>query len=214
MLKIVVRFWNNHGGLATLVAVLAASLTLNVVFSWQLAGRPAAPRLAGIKLKSRLPTIIATKLDGSPVTIDFRSGRPTVVYVMSSHCGWCQRNYANIVALANSAMPRYRFVGLAVNGTLDHLRASLSTKALPFDVFLVEQTKVGDQPFLRATPTTLVVSPEGLIEQSWVGAYDASNLAAVGAFFSVGLPGLLANANPATASSSTADDHRATSNSR
>lgn len=183
-------YWSSYGGFAVMLVTLIGSLSTNVYLLSQLTRRPAPPRLVAIKVNSPIPPLQATRLDGTREAISLPSDKDTVIYVLSPNCGWCQRNYANIVALWTGARRKFNFIGLSINGTRDELRKSLTTRPLPFDVMLVDTNGARGVAFLQGTPTTVVVGRTGLIEASWVGAYDARRLPVLRDYFGVPLPGL------------------------
>jgi hypothetical protein len=146
--------------------------------------------LGGIQLGAEFPDLVGVSLEGSAVSLNLKRDKPTVLYVMSPTCGWCRRNYPNVVALAKKAMGDYYFVGVSTTGTIAELRAHLKELPLPFEVFLLDREKLGQLVYFRATPTTLVLSPQGLVAKAWIGAYQDSSENEVNKYFALSLPGL------------------------
>ena len=182
--------WNNHGGTVALVAVLCLSLGMNVVLARRLRALEARLPETGIEINSPMPTLIGTALDGTPMKVSFKRSKPTILYVISPKCVWCRRNYENVLALARGTEHRYNIVGVSIAGDLADLQAHLKAAPLPFEVVLIDQTRMKAQAFLRATPTTVVVSADGLIVRAWVGAFQGVHVEEVGEFLGVALPGL------------------------
>jgi hypothetical protein len=123
------------------------------------------------------------------------SDKPTVFYHFSAACGWCERNWANVIATARHSRGDFRFVGLSIGelpkGFLEARGVNFLVRdKLPAD--LVKAYKLG------STPQTIVVSPDGRVVESWFGAYSSGQAKKVEAYFGLRLPGL---ARPAAAAS-------------
>jgi hypothetical protein len=118
-------------GTFLLASALAGSLTLNCVqASWLRAAgsaveRPqmASPgkRLVGLTL----PAVDALRMTGAPVRLDFQLSPMSVIYLLTPTCGWCRRNYDNVLALARSVPLGGRMIGLAHSADLEAVRAHL-----------------------------------------------------------------------------------------
>jgi hypothetical protein len=172
------------------MCALAASLALNVALGWKvqsLTARPAT-RPGGVQAGTVLPSIPVVGLDGASATLSFRDPRPTILYVLSPHCGWCTRNQANIAALARAHGRRFRFVGLSI--ARDGLASYAERAQLGFPIFALAAERLIAELDLQATPQTVVVSPAGRVERVWVGAYLQSQ-PEIERFFGVELPGLI-----------------------
>jgi hypothetical protein len=201
--RILAALVENVGTIA-LLAVLAASLSLNVwLGSAELARRRAAPSgpLGRFELKSTLPDVPVVGLDGSRTIVRAASNKKTLVYALSPTCGWCARNYANIVSLGKHASANYRVVGFSTSGSIEELRAYLAKQPLPFEVFLIDRDLAGDLPLLDATPMTLVLDESGAIEKAWMGAFMDDRREQVESAFGLTLPGEVVSA-PRTATGS------------
>ncbi len=164
-----------------LVALLALSLVVNVaVVWWAVKGRSAAPP-PDVTVGETLPSITGVSVDGKPMTVSYNGQpRPTVLYVFSPTCTWCERNLENIRTLSKSAGDKYQFVGVS-------LPAAVKERTTPFNFPVVFAN--GQTPF-RGTPQTLVVGADGKVLQSWKGAYAGSTKQQIESFFKTQLPGL------------------------
>ncbi len=192
----VAAFARQNGGLVVLFSVLAISLSGNVWLGWQVRAFQAV-RLppGGVQPGMSLPDLPAIDLDGEPTLIELRTGS-TVLYTLSPMCGWCVSNHANIVALANHAGARFRFVGLATDGTVAEVKSYLSELPLPFDVYVLDSIALADTLRLQATPQTIVLGAGGHVVESWVGAYlEQEDIANVEHYFGIELPGLSPSAD-------------------
>lgn len=193
--------WKTLGanfGTIVLFTLLAASLAINVIQATHLrsAHASAAPQLRtdGLKVGSKLPTIPVRLLDGSTSELLLAGDRATVLYVLSPFCGWCKRNHDNVVAIANSGQPKYRFIGLAIDGTEPELRKYLDAHPMPFPVVMLNDPKLVVPLGLGATPTTALIDEAGVVAESWVGAYGGHQASILEERFSATLPGISAPA--------------------
>jgi len=191
------RFVVAQIGTIVLLTILCLSLSVNVVLGRRIYGtaKPVSA-LGGIKLETLVEDIPVIGIDGKSAVLSLVGDRPTLVYVFSPTCGWCKANYENILALADRARSHYRIVGLSSNGSIEDLRKHISKAPLPFEVFLVDSAKVGNRPFLVATPTTLLVATNSKISRAWIGAYNDDRGDEIEKVFSVRLPGLVTGATP------------------
>lgn len=124
---------------------------------------------------------------GEDVPVDFVGDVPCVVYVLSPVCVWCDRNHDNIVALAEGASNRFRFVGISEHSEL--LEDYLSRLPLPFDVLALDFSEFEDLDLL-ATPQTVLVGTDGIVVYTWLGVMYGRELAYAERVFNVRLPGL------------------------
>jgi hypothetical protein len=184
-----VKTSRNHRlpGRAILLAILLVSVGVNVLQAARISSLletrtgPVAPIGAPARV------VEGMALSGEPGRIAFDDGRPTVIYFFSSRCGWCDRNWANVEALAAAGGDRFRLV--AVTAERD-VRAFADERGLALEILqgISEDTR---RAFgFRATPHTVVVSSQGLITQEWLGAYDRGARRGIERLFEVTLPGL------------------------
>ncbi len=118
-------------------------------------------------------------------------GQPigTVLYIVSPACVWCERNVANVRALAAQSRKEFRFIGIAVKPFESGMEQNLG-----FPMFAGPSDETSRRLSLKGpTPTTIVVSPQGLVQKAWVGAYQAGLQREIETFFNVRLPGLSAS---------------------
>ena len=181
------RRWTSYLTQLTL-GLLFASVAMNVLQARKIRDlvEPA------VSVRSRVgqvaSPVTATALDGRARTISFDGALPTVVYFFSSTCRWCERNWANVAALARASTGRFRVVGLA---TETDLATFAKARNLDFELFGGLSEEARRSLGLGATPHTLVVSSQGRISHEWVGAFDTRRKRAIENFFEIELPGLL-----------------------
>jgi hypothetical protein len=168
-----------------MLTVLGISLSLNVWLGSRLRALTTVQARGGLKIGTSLPSIPVRSLDGTKATLTFN--QPTMVYVLSPGCVWCELNHASILALASATRHDYAWVGLSLHPDSAAVKAYLTRWPLPFDVLLPETDVLG-RLSINATPTTIVVDAGGQIRQAWVGAFTGDRLESARAFFGRWLP--------------------------
>ena len=125
---------------------------------------------------------------------------PTIVYVLSTTCAWCVRNADSLSELARALEGKYRFVGInldsppAVPLSVTAPEAAAIPGAAPafkmpgFPVYSGLPDALGRQLNLRSTPTTIVVSRQGVALHVWEGAYTGEVKVEIERALGVSLP--------------------------
>ena len=106
-----------------LLALLVASLACNV-YQYRSHVRPrSAPPRPSLKIGEKLPPLTARDLRGQEVTLRFEA-KPTIIYVFSPKCRWCDRNLENARELSQQTIDRYDFIAVSLedSGLPDYLR--------------------------------------------------------------------------------------------
>src|SRR5690242_4370248 len=99
-----------------LLVLLIASLSLNVFLAWRLKAQPPVtptqtPTAHRLSLNEDVPPLVVKNLSGQLETIKYSdSAQPTVLYVFSPNCKWCERNNPNVTAVANAKTGSFRFI--------------------------------------------------------------------------------------------------------
>lgn len=133
------------------------------------------------------PVIKARTLEDKEVLINYSSvKRPTVLYLFSSSCTWCVRNWENVKTLAKNTNKTHRFIGLALN--TNNLPEHIKTNQVKFPVYKQLSPEAISKLELGSTPQTIVISLEGKIMKNWVGAYNGRIQQEIETFFQVKLP--------------------------
>lgn len=178
-----------------MLLLLLASLSLNVYLGWRIKQQPPdSSRQAQVVHKlaqnQDIPPLTVKSLSGQVETIRYSdSAKPTVLYVFSPSCKWCERNNPNVNALANLKVGTFRFVGLSLSD-LD-LPNYVKAENISFPVYHSLSGKLIEQLGFSETPQLIVVSPEGKVLKSWTGAFVADVAQDVERFFDVRLPGVI-----------------------
>ena len=123
------------------------------------------PRLrAGTRLG---PFVLYTA--GQKRSIEFSVSQPKRMFYFSARdCTWCERNRAAIAALAAQLTTKVDVIGITTDPapTVDAEGARY-----PFPVYQRPVDDVIRSFAIRTTPTTVLVSPEGVVEDVWVGPF-------------------------------------------
>jgi peroxiredoxin len=175
-----------------LLLLLIASLSLNVYLGWKVKrGNVAANAPVKVAPGTRVEPIRASSLDGKSQTISYQdTDKPTVLYVLSPNCPWCDRNRENIAKLTEMG-DRFRFIGLSL--TEAGLKEYIERQQLKFPVYTHVAAEAMTSLGLGATPQTIVISPEGRVLKNWSGAYSERTLSEIEEYFQTRLPGLTSN---------------------
>ena len=184
-------FLRSNVGVIFLFLVLLGSLSINVLlfYRYEKVTHPVFAKV-GIQTGMSLRPFAIVDDKGEKTQLDFSGSQPTVLYILAPTCGWCQRNRANVTALASKRGGQYRFVGLSI--TSYQLKEFWRTTTLPFPVYSMGSLQVAsDYHFSDETPQMAVVTKGGKIERVWHGALMDNNLFEAEKYFGVSLPGLL-----------------------
>ena len=175
-----------------LLLLLLASLALNVYLGWKVKGGNVAPELPQkVALGTKVEPIKASSLDGVAQTILYQdTNKPTVLYVLSPDCVWCERNRENIAKLGELG-DRFRFIGISL--TEKGLKEYVEKQHFKFPIYTRIAAEAMTSLGLGTTPQTIVISPEGRVLKNWTGAYTDRTRGEVEEFFQTRLPGLVSN---------------------
>jgi peroxiredoxin len=171
-----------------MMALLVVSVGVNVLQAKRIRTLVDPELPAPAVLGHQAPAIPALTPRGEPATIQF-DGRPTLVYYFSPSCPWCERNWANVRALAAAANGRYRVVAITAD---THLGAFAQTHALNFEVYGGVSAESREAYGFHGTPQTVVVSSQGIVSHSWTGVFIGRQARQIESLFGVTLPGVTA----------------------
>jgi hypothetical protein len=174
-----------------LIVLLVGSLSLNVFLGWrvQRQNNVASNRPSSTTLSEGMaaPPIIMRDLNDTPQTITFTGmDKPTIVYVFSTRCSWCDRNLESLKTLVTLKGDSYRFIGLALIDT--EINKYVNEKKLNFPVYKNLTPDTVRLYGLGATPQTIVISSDGNVMKNWSGAYGEKIQKEVEMFFDTQLP--------------------------
>jgi hypothetical protein len=124
--------------------------------------------------------------NGAQVRISYAaSGLPTMLYVLSPACIWCERNTDAINTLADSIAGRYRAIALSISSAKD-VAALRPRLKLPIYTGIDDQAAKAYR--LRSTPATLIIGTDNKIIRVWSGAFAGQVKTELEQFFDVSLP--------------------------
>lgn len=183
------------------LALLGVSLILNLGLAQSLRGEKAeserlregllrmkaATRLA---VGERVPPIYGEDAHGSLFQLHYEKiGRPTLLYVFSPSCRWCQRNIENFHTLGQKLAKSHRVVGVSLS-EIPLSKRREETEKLGFPVVFNPSPESLEAYKLGGTPQTLLLSPDGVVLKNWTGAYANGLAEEIEKSLGVELPGL------------------------
>jgi len=184
------RLWD-----IALVFLLIVSVVLNVLLARRINQLTAVQNAVMVehqlKVGTQVPVIQANDHNGQRHTIAFnQEDKPTVLYVFTPPCKWCERNMDNIKELVTRKGDEFRFIGVSLSkeGLPEYLAKNGLT--MPVYIDLSEETRKAYK--MGGTPQTIVVSHDGVVLQSWMGAYAGEQQKQVEEYFGLKLPGVKA----------------------
>jgi peroxiredoxin len=179
----------------TLVVLLVLSLGGNIFLAqgWFKATRPPAPAPV-LALGKVMPPLNVKELDGSNAHVGYSGDtRPTVIYLFTTTCPWCQKNLENVRSLSAQKGRDFRFIGVSLDRpSVTGLAAYVADQRLAFPIYRDPSAETRAAYHLESgVPRTIVVSSQGQVLRDWSGAYAFGNEKEVTGFFNVKLPGLV-----------------------
>jgi peroxiredoxin len=177
-----------------LTSILILSMAFNLFLAWQLRrakdGLGRQPSGEALIPGTVVSPIKASDMDGKTVMIDLASkNEPTILYVFNPNCHWCTRNMANVRALSNATKGRYNLIGLSLQS--DELTTYARKNNLDIPLYALQSYSVIPELRLGGTPETILISQDGKVVKSWLGAFDSKASGEIQSIFNVQLPGLL-----------------------
>ncbi len=188
------KVWQWASSLTTLLTIfLVCSVLINVLLARKVARLANNIRVlkseGQLATGSTVPAIEAKDLSGKPAFVSYMEGDiPTVLYVFTPSCRWCERNFHNVQTLVNETHGKYRFVGLSLSR--DNLNEYVLQHDYGFPIYTDLPSTITSTYKMGGTPQTIVVSSDGKVVNSWMGAYSGSLKQEVETFFGVDLPGI------------------------
>lgn len=162
--------WSNE---RMLMLLLVVSMLLNAAFVLR-------PKVA---TKLSRPPLWAVGTIAPPIGLDDAAGNrkwfewdkrkePTVLYLFSPRCRWCDYNLPNLKQLI--AAQAAGFVVLPVGLGPDSAKQAILATPLGGPVYTISSQTLMMGYSFGGTPQTLVIGEKGRVLGNWRGAYDAS----------------------------------------
>lgn len=153
----------------------AALLVAVVIFVRTLSGRG-----QGLAEGTVAPqfSLASTKAEGERIDLAALRGKPVLVEVMASWCGYCKRSAPMLAEASQVARKReVAFVAVSMDQTLEEARGAAESWRIPYPVAL------DDGSFSRAygvssLPTVIVIDEVGVVRHVGVGAPSAAGVEA------------------------------------
>jgi peroxiredoxin len=131
------------------------------------------------KTYSYTPETTFTTITGEQIVLKTLRGKPVLVTFWATSCPSCVKEIPHLIALYDRFHPQ-GFEIIAITMAYDppsHVVAMTKERKLPYHVVL-DVTSGHAKAFGRiwATPTTLLISPDGAIAKREVGAFDLTEM--------------------------------------
>jgi hypothetical protein len=164
--------WRKFQDWAILV-LLGLSLGLNAYLAAKVRVLPRVAQ-ATLAAGAMAPRLRVEDVNGRRIVLDWAGAlKPTILYIFTPACVWCQRNNASLNLFVSSQKSAYRIVGLSL--TDGGLKNYIDKYKIEYDaVYANPLTFNNQQSFQAVTPTTILISKDGVMENVWQGAYTGA----------------------------------------
>jgi len=166
-----VAFLYSDGALFLFLLVLTGSLTLNVLLALHLRQGAFSKHVHGLSAGASFNEgLQVTDLSGVRRTLMFNSGgRPTILYVFSPFCRFCEENESNLHAMLLKT--RARATLLRVSLTDVTLREYVTKHQIADPVYVASPDSINKYR-LSFTPQTVLVGASGSVQKVWSGVFS------------------------------------------
>lgn len=135
---------------------------------------------AGLNVMQRtappLPSLVLSRADGQPVSLDAYRGRPVVMNLWASWCPPCRREMP-VLAKAQADYPDVRFLMINQGESAHAVEAFVQSQGLRFDDLLLDPASLAMQAAgARGLPTTLFFDTNGRLVDAHLGELTAARL--------------------------------------
>lgn len=172
--------------ISVVMVVLVASVGVNVLQAQKIRALVSRPSVASPVIGKQVLSLRGVSPHGAPIDIALKGALPTVLYHFSSSCGWCERNWRNIEAVAEAAAGRYRVVAVT---TEKNVQSYLQQRGISLEVVEQIDPELERLLNLAGTPKTLAIGSDGVVTHEWLGAYQNRVGRQIEELFGLTLPG-------------------------
>ncbi len=171
--------------------LLLASIGLNSYQSWKLQQLQSnVLEVDGeslFKANEMAPDLtLVDQSNGEKVNLTHDGQKPTLIYVTSPTCIWCQRNAANVEALVKAIRTKYRIVIIATRPV-----GASTSEAVPQVGIPIYAVAAESKTALRGgTPQAIAIDAYGKVDKVWRGAFVDRTKRDIESVFGVSLPGV------------------------
>lgn len=184
----------SHSVVTTVLLVI--SLVINALLFWQIRQKDQEIKKLdldydynlGIIPGEKLPSLSLFDNSGNPAEISYNTSLPTILYVFTEDCPWCDRNLESVKVLRRHTEGKYRFIGVSLKK--DGLTEYIEKNKLDFEIYNTPTRTKYVAYKMAGTPQTFVISPDGHLIKMWSGAFGLKTKEEIEAFFEVKLPEL------------------------
>jgi peroxiredoxin len=125
-----------------------------------------------IFLGRKVSTLNVKNKANETASIDFhKQNLPTILYVFSPSCHWCEKNFKLAVELYNGTKEKYNFIGLSIERDSSNSTDVSNLQDIPFTVYSSPSKENYEDYFFRVTPATYIISTDSSVINYWSGAY-------------------------------------------
>jgi len=122
-----------------------------------------------------LPDVQLKDDAGQPVALRSFAGKPLVINIWYSTCAPCARELRDFADVSRELGDSVQFVGVDPVDSVDKMRAFADARGVEYPLLMDSDGELITQADVAAFPTTLFVSPEGVIVHQ-TGAIEADEL--------------------------------------
>jgi hypothetical protein len=163
--------------LLVIVVVMGAEILFLMYQNRQLRARLNDPASFYRTLQSnqRVPELTSRDINGNPVEIHYSDESPyTLLIWFSPSCHVCEENLDFWKQLLGPALPhKVRYLALCA-ATVEEARAYASAHGISYTVVAVTDDRLVSAYNGYVLPQTALISPNGLIVESWAGALGSA----------------------------------------
>jgi peroxiredoxin len=184
----------SHSVITTVLLII--SVAINALLFWQIRQKDEQIKKLdqdydynlGVLPGEKLPPLTLLDNNGKPAEISYPSELPTILYVFTEDCHWCERNIESVKTLRKNTEGKYRFVGVSLKK--DGLAGYIEKHQLDFEIYNSPTRNKYAAYKMAGTPQTFVISPDGYLVKMWSGAFGDRVKVEMEAFFETKLPEL------------------------
>jgi peroxiredoxin len=125
-----------------------------------------------------LPVIEFIDINGSPASLKFGDNKKHLIFVYSVYCEFCKNDFSlwnDLITKSQST--KYKFHAISLDSQIDTAN-NLDTiyEALRAITIIARETNIRRTYRLSATPTTMIVSNQGVVEWTYIGRLNPEKL--------------------------------------
>jgi thiol-disulfide isomerase/thioredoxin len=123
------------------------------------------------------PPVVTTAINGDPIDLFAWRGTPVIINFWATWCEPCELEMQELQRLSEVYRDQVRVLGINANEPADQVARWLDDRGITYANTLDSEGLIARLYQLRGQPTTVIISPEGVIEQIYYGAVTYDMLA-------------------------------------